>query len=103
MSLLNGVDPDDLKPPSKNPFLKDKPRATIHRWMIKGKLQAVRIGGIWLTTDKWVEEFIESSTKIGLQLGLSGSKSSLGNRQEEVKAAEEKWSRMGLGKKWDNH
>ena len=99
MLLLEGLNPDDLKPPSKNPFLKKRPRATVHRWMIKGKLKAVRVGSTWLTTDKWVDEFIEASTRSGHQLQDLTEQPHLGSRQEDVEAAEEKWSKMQSGKK----
>jgi hypothetical protein len=34
-------------------------RATVHRWLMTGQLEAVRIGARWFTTDAAVQRFFE--------------------------------------------
>jgi hypothetical protein len=49
----------DLMPSSRRG--KKLALATIYRWILKGKLKSVRIGGGRFVTPAWLAEFIESS------------------------------------------
>ena len=94
MSLLDGVNPDDLKSPFDNPFLKKTPRPSVYRWLIHGQLKGIRMGRKWFTTDKWVNEYLEVSTTNSIK-GRGAPPIQLSeNRVAEVEAAEWKWKEI---------
>lgn len=101
MSFLDGVNPDELKSPFDNAFLKKRPRPSVYRWLIRGDLKAIRMGGKWYTTDKWVNEYLVASTSNSVKTRIISNNGEQGNRVAEVEAAEKKWKGI-LGKKSDN-
>lgn len=94
MSILNGVNPEDLKNPFDNAFLRSRPRSTVYRWLIQGDLRSVKMGGTWLTTDQWIRDFIEVSTKSGVGQGKGIKHLDATGRKTQVESAENKWGEM---------
>ena len=94
MSLLDGVNPEDLKNPFDNPFLQSRPRASVYRWLIRGNLRAIKLGGTWLTTDQWIRDFIEVSTKSSVGQGKGIKHLDVTGRKNQVESAEDKWGEM---------
>jgi hypothetical protein len=94
MSLLNGVNPEDLKNPFDNAFLRRRPRASVYRWLVQGDLRAVKMGGTWLTTDQWIQDFIEVSTKSSVGQGNGIKHLDATGRKTQIESAENKWGEM---------
>jgi hypothetical protein len=59
----NGIpDPSTWVDPLQHPYLRRKSRSTVYRWLQEGRLRSIRMGVEYITTQKWIDEFILSSS-----------------------------------------
>ncbi len=83
----NGIpDPSTWVDPLMHPYLKHKPRSTLYRWLQDGRLRSIRIGVEYITTQKWIEDFILSSSATSEQ-PTKNPRSTQRQRRTEVEQA----------------
>jgi len=49
---------DLLISPLDHPLLALRPRTTVYRWLLDGRIETLKIGGLFFTTDAAVKEFL---------------------------------------------
>jgi len=59
----NGIpDPSSWIDPFQHPYLRRKSRSTVYRWLQEGRLRSIRLGVEYITTQEWIDEFIQQSS-----------------------------------------
>jgi len=88
------VDAADLIEPRNHPILKKVSRPTLYRFLLAGKIVAIRVGQKWLTTTECIEDFLkECSQPNGKKAIAAGERQEmLAKREREVVAAEAKFA-----------
>lgn len=58
--LCPNTPPELLVPALTHPLLAKRKRSTVYRWLVEGRIDSLRIGGLHFTTDEAVKAFIVS-------------------------------------------